>query len=90
MSPWSQDVEAVISEYDTDVGSKESEYQAALAEYNEVRQDRGGREGGRVLQGRDRDRKGAGKRYCVEERWGVPGRLSTAGEQGVSRCEPAT
>lgn len=31
-----QDVEAVISEYDTDVGSKESEYQAALGEYNEV------------------------------------------------------
>eukprot|EP00798_Chlamydomonas_sp_ICE-L_P009805 gene9805-7695_t len=31
-----QDVEVVISEYDTDVGSKEEEYQSSLSEYNEV------------------------------------------------------
>lgn len=31
-----QDVEAVIGEYDADVGSKESEYQKALADYNAV------------------------------------------------------
>eukprot|EP00197_Chlamydomonas_leiostraca_P010854 CAMPEP_0202879782 /NCGR_PEP_ID=MMETSP1391-20130828/34099_1 /ASSEMBLY_ACC=CAM_ASM_000867 /TAXON_ID=1034604 /ORGANISM="Chlamydomonas leiostraca, Strain SAG 11-49" /LENGTH=307 /DNA_ID=CAMNT_0049562183 /DNA_START=172 /DNA_END=1095 /DNA_ORIENTATION=+ len=31
-----QDVESVITDYDTDVGSKDGEYQAALAEYNEV------------------------------------------------------
>lgn len=32
-----QDVESVITDYDTDVGSKDGEYQAALREYNEVR-----------------------------------------------------
>lgn len=32
----SQDVEAVIGDYDGDVGTRDTEYQAALKEYNNI------------------------------------------------------